>query len=145
MIEKKLIPKEMMSMQAIRRYLKKHPEEVVEILNHNPNYVFFRIVDEGPLGSISVSITAGRSIATDPELFPRGALAFIACKKPIFARDGVIMGWVPFGRYVLNQDSGGAIRGPGRVDLFWGSGPYSRIAAGHLKHEGELYFLLIKE
>jgi hypothetical protein len=67
------------------------------------------------------------------------------CQKPIFAKDGVILGWAPFGRYVLNQDTGGAIRGPGRVDLFWGGGPFGRIAAGHLKHSGALYFLLLKE
>ncbi len=145
MIDKRMIPKEAMSMQAIRRYLRKHPAETAEILNYNPSYVFFRKVDEGPLGSISVPLTAGRSIATDPRLFPRGALAFIECEKPIFAEDGVILGWQPFGRYVLNQDTGGAIRGPGRVDLFWGNGPYSRIAAGHLKHTGNLYFLLLRE
>ena len=145
MIDKNLIPREAMSMQAIRRYLKKHPEKISEIFNHNQSYVFFRIVDAGPMGSISVPLTAGRSIATDPKFFPRGALAFIECKKPIFARDGVIMDWQPFRRYVLNQDSGGAIRGPGRVDLYWGSGPYSRIAAGHLKHPGSLYFLVLKE
>ena len=89
-------------MQAIRRYLRKYPEEMAEILNYNPSYVFFRKVEEGPLGSISVPLTAGRSIATDPNLFPRG-------------------------------------------DLFWGNGPYSRIAAGHLKHPGALYFLLVKQ
>ncbi|MFP3870836.1 MAG: murein transglycosylase A [Syntrophobacteria bacterium] len=145
LIEKELLPKQVMSMQAIRCYLRRHPEEMDEIFNHNPSYVFFRTTTEGPFGSICVPITAGRSIATDAGLFPRGALAFIECKKPIFARDGVIMGWKSFGRYVLNQDSGGAIRGPGRADLFWGNGPLSRIAAGHLKHYGTLYFLLLKE
>jgi membrane-bound lytic murein transglycosylase A len=145
LIEEDHIPKEVMSMQAIRKHLLKHPEQTTEVLNHNPSYVFFRKADEGPLGSIGVVLTAGRSIATDSRLFPRGALAFIECEKPIFAQDGVILGWQPFGRYVLNQDTGGAIKGAGRVDLFWGNGPYSRIAAGHLKHEGSLYFLLIKE
>ena len=145
LIEKKAIPREVMSMQAIRRYLTQYPEEMAEVLNHNPSYVFFRKVEEGPLGNISVPVTAGRSIATDSRLFPKGALAFIECEKPIFAQDGAIMSWKSFGRYVLNQDTGGAIRGPGRVDLFWGNGPYSRIAAGHMKHQGALYFLLLRE
>jgi membrane-bound lytic murein transglycosylase A len=145
MIDRKMIPREAMSMQAIRRYLRQHPEQTAEILNFNPSYVFFRKVEEGPLGSISVPLTAGRSIATDPKFFPPGALAFIECEKPIFAQDGVIIGWKPFSRFVLNQDTGGAIRSPGRADLFWGNGPYSRIAAGHLKHPGALYFLLLKE
>lgn len=145
LIEKGLIPKEAMSMQAIRRYLKQHPEEMAEIFSYDPSYVFFSKVEGGPFGNIAVALTPGRSVATDSTLFPKGALAFIECQKPVFAKDGVILGWAPFGRYVLNQDTGGAIRGPGRVDLFWGSGPFGRIAAGHLKHPGALYFLLVKE
>jgi membrane-bound lytic murein transglycosylase A len=145
MIEQGLIPKEVMSMQAIRRYLKQHPEKRGEIFSYDPSYVFFDAEKGGPYGNIAVPLTPARSIATDSSLFPKGALAFIECQKPVFARDGVILGWTPFGRYALNQDTGGAIRGPGRVDLFWGSGPFSRIAAGHLKHPGALYFLLLKE
>jgi membrane-bound lytic murein transglycosylase A len=145
MIEEGLIPKEAMSMQAIRRYLKQNPERMPDIFSYDPSYVFFQTENGGPFGNIAVPLTPGRSIATDSSIFPKGALAFIECQKPVFAKDGVILGWAPFGRYVLNQDTGGAIRGPGRVDLFWGSGPFSRIAAGHLKHPGSLYFLLLKE
>jgi len=145
MIEEGLIPKEAMSMQAIRRYLKHNPEKMSDIFSYDPSYVFFQTEKGGPFGNIAVPLTAGRSIATDSFIFPKGALAFIECQKPVFAKDGVILGWAPFGRYVLNQDTGGAIRGPGRVDLFWGNGPFSRIAAGHLKHPGALYFLLLKE
>jgi membrane-bound lytic murein transglycosylase A len=145
MIDEGLIPKEAMSMQAIRRYLKQNPEKMSDIFSYDPSYVFFQIEEGGPFGNIAVPLTPGRSIATDSTIFPKGALAFIECQKPVFAKDGVILGWVPFGRYVLNQDTGGAIRGPGRVDLFWGNGPFSRIAAGHLKHPGALYFLLLKE
>ena len=145
MIEEGLIPKEAMSMQAIRRYLKQNPEKMSDIFAYDPSYVFFQAEKGGPFGNIAVPLTPGRSIATDSSIFPKGALAFIECQKPVFAKDGVILGWVPFGRYVLNQDTGGAIRGPGRVDLFWGNGPFSRIAAGHLKHTGSLYFLLLKE
>jgi membrane-bound lytic murein transglycosylase A len=145
MIEEGLIPKEAMSMQAIRRYLKQNPEKMPDIFSYDPSYVFFQTEKGGPFGNIAVPLTPGRSIATDSSIFPKGALAFIECQKPVFAKDGVILGWVPFGRYVLNQDTGGAIRGPGRVDLFWGGGPFSRIAAGHLKHTGSLYFLLLKE
>ncbi|UCG21641.1 MAG: MltA domain-containing protein [Deltaproteobacteria bacterium] len=145
MIEEGLIPKEAMSMQAIRRYLKQNPEKMPDIFSYDPSYVFFQTENGGPFGNIAVPLTPGRSIATDSSIFPKGALAFIECQKPVFARDGVILGWAPFGRFVLNQDTGGAIRGPGRVDLFWGSGPFSRIAAGHLKHPGSLYFLLLKE
>ncbi len=144
MIDKGYLNREEMSMQRIREFLKAHPELVQEILGQNPSYVFFRILDQGPLGNIGVPLTPGRSIALDSHLFPKGALAFISCVKPELDHNGKINGWVPFSRFVLNQDTGGAIKGAGRADIFWGSGPYAELAAGHLKHEGDLYFLLKK-
>jgi len=137
--------REELSMQGIKRYLRERPEEIREILNHNESYVFFRIVEEGPVGSIGVALTGGRSIATDPALFPRGALAFLKTRKPVIGPDGGIRSWVPFSRFVLNQDTGGAITGAGRADLFFGRGIEAEIAAGHLKEEGELYFLVLKD
>jgi membrane-bound lytic murein transglycosylase A len=116
-----------------------------DILGYNKSYVFFRVVDKGPVGSLNVPITSGRSIATDLSLFPRGALAFIRLKKPVVEKDGRITSWVDFSRFVLNQDTGGAIKGPGRVDLFCGKGAHAGVMAGHLKEEGELYFLVRKK
>jgi membrane-bound lytic murein transglycosylase A len=144
LIDQGAIPREQMSMQAIKAYLKAHPEEMEEILFANPSYVFFRIVKEGPLGSLGVPVTPGRTIATDPRLFPRGGLAFIRARKPVTDGEGRILRWDRFSRFVLNQDSGGAIRGAGRVDLFCGSGPEAELTAGHLQHQGRLYFLLWK-
>jgi len=144
LIDKGAIAKENMSMPAIREYLRQHSDEVVPLLNQNPSYVFFRM-DMGPsLGNISVPLTPGRSIATDSKLFPRGALALIATKKPVM-ENGVIREWAPFTRFVLNQDTGGAIRGPGRVDLFWGQGQEAELGAGYMQQEGELYFLVRKK
>jgi len=137
--------RENLSMQGIKKYLREHPEETREILNHNESYVFFRTVEEGPVGSIGVALTGGRSIATDQTLFPRGALAFVKLRKPVIGPDGDIRSWTPFSRFVLNQDTGGAITGPGRVDLFCGRGREAEITAGHLKEEGELYFLVLKK
>ena len=143
LIDKGVIAKENMSMPAIREYLLKHPDEVVPLLNQNPSYVFFRL-DKGPsLGNISVPLTPGRSIATDSKLLPKGALAFIETQKPVI-ENGAIKEWVPLKRFVLNQDTGGAIKGPGRVDLFWGQGKEAELAAGHMQQEGKLYFLLRK-
>lgn len=142
MIDKGLIPMEAISMQAIRRYLHHHPDQRSRILNHNPSYIFFRILKNGPLGNISVPLTPGRSIALDATLFPKGALGFISCVKPSTNKEGKITGWHPFSRFVLNQDTGGAIKGAGRADLFWGRGIHARTAAGHFKHEGELYILI---
>ncbi|MGE5855148.1 MAG: murein transglycosylase A [Syntrophaceae bacterium] len=137
--------RENLSMQGIKKYLREHPEEAREILNYNESYVFFRTVEEGPVGSIGVALTGGRSIATDQTIFPRGALAFIKTRKPVIGPGGDIRSWVPFSRFVLNQDTGGAITGPGRVDLFCGRGREAEITAGHLKEEGELYFLILKK
>lgn len=136
--------RETLSMQGIKKYLREHPDEVREILNENESYVFFRRVEEGPVGSIGVVLTGGRSIATDQTIFPRGALAFVRTRKPVIGPRGDILSWVPFSRFVLNQDAGGAITGPGRVDLFCGRGNEAEITAGHLKEEGELYFLVLK-
>jgi membrane-bound lytic murein transglycosylase A len=133
-----------MSMQKIRQYLHTHPDEIDAVLNYNPSYVFFKIEPNGPLGSINVKLTPGRSIALDRHIFPPAALAFIETEKPLIDDAGRIQSWLRFSRFALNQDTGGAIKGPGRADLFWGNGTYAEIAAGHLKHTGRLYFLVLK-
>jgi membrane-bound lytic murein transglycosylase A len=144
MDEKKLSIGEV-SMRGIKMYLMDHPEEMSDILGHNESYVFFRVVESGPVGSLNVPVTGGRTIATDTNLFPRGALAFVKVKKPVIDENGEITTWVPFSRFVLNQDTGGAIKGPGRVDLYCGQGNYAEIMAGHMKEEGDLYFLVAKK
>jgi membrane-bound lytic murein transglycosylase A len=63
---------------------------------------------------------------------------------PLVDQNGDIQTWVDFSGFTLNHDTGGAIRGPGRVDIFWGSGTYARITAGHMQHDGALYFLVLK-
>ncbi len=143
LIDRQAISAQAMSMQAIRAYLHEHPRQQEEVLNYNPSYVFFEISQGGPFGSLGVALTPGRSLATDPQHFPRGALAFVRCVKPLTDDGRHIVEWTPFGRFMLNQDTGGAIRGPGRADLFWGSGPYAELAAGHLKHPGTLYFFVL--
>ncbi len=144
LIEEQKIPREEMSMQRIRSYLQAHPAEMASVFNYNPSYVFFKLESEGPLGYLNVLLTPGRSIALDRRIFPPAALAFIQTQKPVANSAGQIDSWVDCHRFVLNQDTGGAIRGPGRADLFWGNGPYAEIAAGHLQHPGKLYFLILK-
>jgi len=134
-----------MSMQKIREYLNDHPEEIEDVLNYNPSYVFFKIEEDSPLGCLNVKLTPGRSIALDRRIFPLPSLAFIETKKPLINADGQIHEWTDFSRFVSSQDTGGAIRGPGRADLFWGNGKYARIAAGHMQHTGKLYFLVLKQ
>jgi membrane-bound lytic murein transglycosylase A len=145
LVDKGFLTMEEVSMQSIRACLSNHPEIVDEVLSYNPSFVFFRTLGEGPvLGSLNTPITPGRTVALDSRLFPPGALVFIKSKKPMVNNKGEMTGWEEFSRFVVNQDTGGAIRGAGRADLFWGSGPYAELAAGHMKHEGDLYVLIKK-
>jgi membrane-bound lytic murein transglycosylase A len=139
------IPSRELSMARLTRYLREHPDERDALLAHNESYVFFRFGPEGPLGSLGVPLTPGRSIATDARLHPKGALAFIASREPILNAAGHLTGWRPFSRFVLNQDTGSAIRGAGRVDLYFGSGEEAGTKAGHMKSAGKLYFLMKKK
>ena len=133
------------SYRNVKIFLKsKRDQELFEILSYNERYIFFRFVDKEPIGSLGQPVTPDRSIATDPDYFPQGALAFIRLRKPVFDAEGNIIQRVPFSRFVLNQDKGSAIKGPGRVDLFCGFGANAQSTAGSLKEKGELYFLIKK-
>jgi membrane-bound lytic murein transglycosylase A len=144
LLDKGLLSREEVSMQSIRAYLTKHPEILEEVLNHNPSYVFFRRIENGPFGNINVPLTAGRSIALDSRLFPKGALCFVSSEKPVVNERNEITEWRRFSRFFLNQDTGGAIKGSGRADIFWGSGAHAELAAGHMKQEGDLFILIKK-
>lgn len=143
LLEEGKITKAGQSLQAIKKYLREHPEDMAAVFNYNERYVFFRVVEGGPLGALDIPVTAGRTIASDLDLFPNGALALIRAKKPLIDK-GVVVSWTPFSRFVLNQDAGGAIKGPGRIDLFCGSGEEAAAVAGRLKEGGELFFLIKK-
>lgn len=136
------------TLPAISAYLKAHPEEIKEVLRYNESYVFFRWGNpeqSGPLGSLGEPLTPGRSVALDREYFPPGVPAFLFSRKPSFNDGDEITGWSKMQRLVFNQDSGSAIRGPGRLDLFLGHGARARATAGVLKGQGQLYFLLKKK
>jgi membrane-bound lytic murein transglycosylase A len=122
----------------------KSEKEIYDILSHNERYTFFRFLEKDPVGSLGEPVTPDRSIATDPEFFPEGALAFIRLRKPVFDKEGNIKERVDFSRFVLSQDKGSAIIGPGRVDLFCGFGANAEYTAGTLKEKGELYILIKK-
>jgi membrane-bound lytic murein transglycosylase A len=141
LIDKGVLTSDQVSMQSIRKYFQDHPEKL-DLLNENASYTFFRLEDDGPFGNIGVALTPGRSIATDARVFPKGAPALLRTRKPVIDARGQVSGWVPMTRFVVNQDTGGAIVGPGRVDLFWGGGPEAEAAAGRMKEPGELYFIL---
>jgi membrane-bound lytic murein transglycosylase A len=141
---KEQIPPEEMSLQSIKEYLRQNPDEVRKILNYNQSYTFFREVEEGPLGYIDVPLTPGRSIAMDRRVIPRGGLAFIETEFPVF-ENGEMTGSRPVKRFVMVQDTGGAITGHGRVDIFVGRGEEAEVIAGHLKQSGRVFLVVAKK
>jgi len=133
------------SYAGVKAWLKsKSDEERFRILSYYERYIFFRFVDKEPIGGLGQPVTPDRTIATDPDYFPPGALAFIRLRKPVLDNDFNVVSRIEFSRFVLNQDRGSAIKGAGRVDLFCGFGPGAQANAGSLKEKGELYFLLLK-
>ncbi|OGW44299.1 MAG: hypothetical protein A2132_01520 [Nitrospirae bacterium RBG_16_43_11] len=144
MLELRLLKPGEANIIGLKKYLREHEDHMSEILYQNPRYIFFKLAKGGAHGSINVPLTPGHSIATDPSLFPRGGLSFIRTTTPVVDQSGKVLKWEPVNRFVLNQDEGGAIKGPGRVDLFWGAGVEAGHSAGSMKEQGELYFILQK-
>lgn len=141
---KEEIPDEEMSLQSIKAYLYANPDRVREIFSYNQSYTFFREVEEGPLGNIEVPLTPDRSIAMDSRVIPKGGLGFIETVLPVI-KDGKVIEWEPVKRFVLIQDTGGAIREHGRVDLFLGHGERAGLTAGHLKHAGRSFLIVARK
>jgi membrane-bound lytic murein transglycosylase A len=139
LIDEGRLTEESVSMHAIRAWLAANPAHRDRVLRHNEAVVFFRRLDGPPLGSLGVPITPGRSVAVDMRVFPPGALGFVRTERPRWV--GARPAWVPVSRFVLNQDAGGAVRGAGRVDVFWGRGADAELAASEMKQLGEYYVL----
>jgi membrane-bound lytic murein transglycosylase A len=126
------------NMPAIRNWLAANPHRVNEVLDSNPSVVFFNespLADPGigPKGAQGLPLTAGRSIAIDPKFLPLGAPMFLATSYPGTG--------APLQRLVVAQDTGGAISGPVRADLFFGFGSEAGAQAGMMKHDGEMWVL----
>ncbi len=145
LIDEKKIPPEEMSAARLRRYLAEHPAERAALLARNERYVFFRFIEGGPLGSLEVPLTPGRSVAADPDFFPRGAPLFLESRLPVVDSKGELAGWRPFSRFVVAQDTGAAIRGPGRLDLYFGAGEEAGNPAGFMKSGGRVFLLIEKK
>jgi len=137
-------PKKYLTLQGLRLYFTERPWEVERIFPMNPSYIFFEEQPDGPYGSGATVLVPEHSIATDNGIFPLGASGFIVSKKPI-VENGQVVRWVEYSRMIVNQDTGGAIRTAGRVDVFWGEGEYAEFAAGGSNHMGDLYFALAIE
>lgn len=132
------LEKENVSLQSIRAWLAAHPEKAQEIMNKNPSFVFFRELPDmgGPLGAEGLPLTAGRSLAVDRRKMPYGVPFFLDAAAPEGGDKERLQ------RLMLAQDTGGAIRGAVRGDVFWGFGPAAEAAAGVMKSPGRFWILL---
>ncbi|MBK9383876.1 MAG: MltA domain-containing protein [Planctomycetes bacterium] len=132
------------SLEELKKYFDRHPEELGRVLPLNPRYVFFReTTTQGPFGSLGVPVTPRVSIATDKSIFPRASLCFIDTTLPV-REDSGGYAFRPCRTFVFDQDTGGAIRSAGRTDIFLGFGRREQDVAGHTRQEGRLYYLFLK-
>jgi membrane-bound lytic murein transglycosylase A len=144
LIERGALTYEELSLQSIRAWLAAHPDEAEAVLNSNPSYVFFEAREgtlPGPLGTLNVPLVAERAVAVDPAFVALGSLLYLDTRLP--ANGGPFNGssdeGAPFQRLVFAHDTGGAIKGAVRADVFFGFGPQAEFLAGHMKQRGRLY------
>jgi membrane-bound lytic murein transglycosylase A len=145
LVQKGIVPKEEMSMQKIREYMEKFPQEGRELRRMNRSYVFFRETDltefDEAIGAQGISLTAARSIAVDRKIHTYGMPVFVNALLPIVSEKPDT--W--FRRLMIAQDTGGAIIGPARADIYLGAGNEAERAAGRFKHNGQFVMLIPNE
>ena len=131
-----------MSMDRIREWMERNPDEGKELRRRNKSYVFFRETDlpgdEEPVGAQGISLTPGRSIAVDRNLHVYGTPFFISAMLPI----ETLQPTTPFRRLMIAQDTGGAIIGPARADIYFGAGDEAGSVSGRLRHPGRFVMLV---
>ena len=145
LVKRGVMTPEQVSMQSLRAWLKANPAEAEALMNANRSYVFFREIpgakpDEGPRGAQNVALTPGRSLAVDRKFVPLGVPVWLDAADP--DKSGPDKGGPPLRRLLIAQDTGGAIRGPVRGDVFWGWGDEAAERAGAMRDRGEYYILL---
>ncbi len=138
------------SIHAQHQFLREHPNKQEQIYSTCPSYVYFEKTTSPPIGSGDVPVTANRTIATDENYYPfKGLLAFVQAQRPT-AKQNLntpcpAIQFQNFSRFFIDQDSGGAIRGKARADIYFGEGSYARLAAYNEDTRGNIYFLMLKK
>jgi membrane-bound lytic murein transglycosylase A len=142
LVADKKIPASKLSLATLRAYFKAHPGELDTYVNKNDRFVFFQDYqpDQWPAGALGVQVTDYRSLATDKEIFPRGSAVLSVTQVPTGGETGTR----PFTQFMLDQDAGGAIRAPGRSDIYMGIGPEAEKIAGRQVYDGKLYYFFLK-
>jgi membrane-bound lytic murein transglycosylase A len=143
MVADGVITEDQLSLRGLTDFFNQHPEMMDKYLPLDQRYVFFTERPGGPFGSLNVPVTPWATIATDKEqrdIYPRAMPAFIKTSIPASTEGGV----EPFSGFLLDQDTGGAIRASGRCDIYMGIGPEAQATAGHELQQGELYYLALR-
>ena len=145
LIEHNLVPREEMSLERLRAWMQVNPDAAREVRRTNRSFVFFRIsglgTEDEPIGSQGVRLTPGRSIAVDKALHVYGTPFFVAADLPL----GRNRASLPYRRLMVAQDTGSAIVGPARADLFFGAGEEAGALAGRIRHNGRFAMLVPRE
>jgi len=142
LVQEGKIARDKLSLQAMIDYFKAHPHEVDRYVRSNPRFVFFAVEEGSARGSLNEPVTPMRSIATDKEVYPPAALAFASTKLACRANGRIEPR--AYRGFALDQDTGGAIRAPGRCDVYIGVGDEAGLLAGRTYAEGRLYYLFLK-
>jgi membrane-bound lytic murein transglycosylase A len=138
LIERGALSRANVSMRSIRAWLARDPVQAQELMQLNARYVFFRLMKGGgPVGAQGVVLTAGRSLAVDPKFISYGLPVWLDTKDPVAAQR-------PLQRLLIAQDTGGAIKGAVRGDIFFGHGRIAATKAGYMNRRGQ-YFVLIPQ
>ncbi len=133
------------TMPKIREWFRSHPDRLQEYLNRNKSYIYFRLDSAPPSGSTGLPLVAERSIATDQRYCAPGMLCWVWTRVPRVDSAGRTTGTRSWSRFVLNIDRGGAIKGPNRVDIYFGSGADAQLYADRLDQPGRFYMLVAKD
>lgn len=138
LIEAGAIRRDQVNLFTIRKWLHQHPTEARKLLRYNPRYIFFRLernAPDNPEGAMGVALSAGRSLAVDKQKIPLGAPIWLETSMPGHPDR-------PLNRLMVAQDTGGAIHGYNRADVFWGQGDEAEKRAGLMKQQGRMFLLL---
>lgn len=142
MLDEGVLKPDELGLPAIRRKFEQDPAKVTEMMYRNESYVFFTEYPSGkwPSGSLGVRVTEKTSLATDKKIFPRGGVVMVDTQAAV----ELSQGQKRFQSFMLDQDTGGAIKAPGRADIYLGVGSRAELLAGAQYAEGRLYYFILK-
>lgn len=145
MIQKGYLKSDNAGIPAQRKFMEENPDKQEEIFGSCPSYVYFRESDQEPVGLNMIPLTEGRSLAIDNTIYPTmGLINFVETVKASHVDENGRIVKVPFSRFFVSQDTGGAIRGPARCDLYFGYGELAELTAYNMNEQGNQYFLIAK-